>query len=138
MIFEEIGSLFVNVAALSDWRYWVMWAIGGLLIYLAIAKDMEPTLLLPLGFGTILVNIPLSGAIDQVGANGQVTEGALTTLFNAGIANEPFPADPVYRHWRDDRLWAGAFQSQADDFWRGGAVWYLFDLLCGFDVLWNQ
>ncbi len=48
MIFEEIGSLFVNVAALSDWRYWVMWAIGGLLIYLAIAKDMEPTLLLPL------------------------------------------------------------------------------------------
>lgn len=53
MIFEEIGSLFVNVAALSDWRYWVMWAIGGLLIYLAIAKDMEPTLLLPLGFGTI-------------------------------------------------------------------------------------
>ena len=44
MIFEEIGSLFVNVAALSDWRYWVMWAIGGLLIYLAIAKDMEPTL----------------------------------------------------------------------------------------------
>ena len=91
MIFEEIGSLFVSVAALSDWRYWVMWAIGGLLIYLAIAKDMEPTLLLPLGFGTILVNIPLSGAIDQVGANGQVTEGALTTLFNAGIANELFP-----------------------------------------------
>ena len=70
MIFEEIGSLFVNVAALSDWRYWVMWLIGGLLIYLAIAKDMEPTLLLPLGFGTILVNIPLSGAIDQVNARG--------------------------------------------------------------------
>lgn len=91
MIFDEIGSLFINVAALSDWRYWVMWLIGGLLIYLAIAKDMEPTLLLPLGFGTILVNIPLSGAIDQVGANGQVTEGALSTLFNAGIANELFP-----------------------------------------------
>ena len=31
MIFEEIGSLFVNVAALSDWRYWVMWLIGGCL-----------------------------------------------------------------------------------------------------------
>ena len=91
MIFDEIGSLFINVAALSDWRYWVMWLIGGLLIYLAIVKDMEPTLLLPLGFGTILVNIPLSGAIDQVGANGQVTEGALSTLFNAGIANELFP-----------------------------------------------
>ncbi|MBQ3591736.1 MAG: sodium ion-translocating decarboxylase subunit beta, partial [Clostridia bacterium] len=66
-----------------DWRYLVMWAIGGLLIYLAIAKDMEPTLLLPIGFGTILVNLPLSGAIGE--------EGALTTLFNAGIANELFP-----------------------------------------------
>ena len=90
MIFEEISGLFVNFAALADWRYWVMWAIGGLLIYLAIAKDMEPTLLLPLGFGTILVNIPLSGAIDQA-VNGGVQEGALSTLFNAGIANELFP-----------------------------------------------
>ena len=35
MIFEAIGSLFVNVAALSDWRYWVMWAIGGLLCAVA-------------------------------------------------------------------------------------------------------
>ena len=61
----------------------VMWAIGGILIYLAIKKDMEPTLLLPMGFGTILVNIPLSGAIGH--------EGAITTLFNAGIANELFP-----------------------------------------------
>ena len=90
MFFEEISGLFVNFAALADWRYWVMWAIGGLLIYLAIAKDMEPTLLLPLGFGTILVNIPLSGAIDQA-VNGGVQEGALSTLFNAGIANELFP-----------------------------------------------
>ena len=78
MIFEEISGLFVNFAALADWRYWVMWAIGGLLIYLAIAKDMEPTLLLPLGFGTILVNIPLSGAIDQA-VNGGVQEGGLST-----------------------------------------------------------
>lgn len=38
----------------------VMWAIGGLLIYLAIKKEMEPTLLLPMGFGTILVNLPLA------------------------------------------------------------------------------
>ncbi len=60
-----------------------MWVIGGLLIYLAIAKDMEPTLLLPMGFGAILVNLPDSGAIGP--------EGALTTLFNAGIANELFP-----------------------------------------------
>ncbi|MBO5415698.1 MAG: sodium ion-translocating decarboxylase subunit beta [Clostridia bacterium] len=72
-----------NLFSDGGWRYFVMWAIGGLLIYLAIKKDMEPTLLLPLGFGTIMVNIPLSGAIGA--------EGALTTLFNAGIANELFP-----------------------------------------------
>ncbi|HWP22220.1 MAG TPA: sodium ion-translocating decarboxylase subunit beta [Candidatus Cryosericum sp.] len=63
-----------------------MWAIGALLIYLAIAKDMEPSLLLPMGFGAILVNIPLSGAITQ-GAE----VGVLNVLFNGGIANELFP-----------------------------------------------
>ena len=68
------------------WQMVVMWAIGGLLIYLAIKKDMEPTLLLPLGFGAILVNLPLSGAITQGDE-----AGALTTLFDAGIANELFP-----------------------------------------------
>ncbi|MBQ8341456.1 MAG: sodium ion-translocating decarboxylase subunit beta [Clostridia bacterium] len=61
----------------------IMWIIGGLLIFLAIKKDMEPTLLLPMGFGTILVNLPFSGAIGE--------EGPLTVLFNAGIANELFP-----------------------------------------------
>ena len=72
------------------WQQIVMWAIGGILIFLAIKKDMEPTLLLPMGFGTILVNIPHSGAIDQV-AEGATEAGALTTLFNAGISNELFP-----------------------------------------------
>ncbi len=61
----------------------VMWIIGGVLIYLAIKKDMEPTLLLPMGFGAILANIP--------GADAVMPEGALTTLYNAGIANELFP-----------------------------------------------
>ena len=70
--------------------YIVMWAIGGLLIFLAIKKDMEPTLLLPMGFGTILVNLPLSGAITQT-IDGVVTEGPLSVLFDAGIANELFP-----------------------------------------------
>ena len=58
----------------------IMWSIGALLIYLAIAKKMEPTLLLPMGFGAILVNLPDSGAI-----------ATLTELFNAGISNELFP-----------------------------------------------
>ncbi len=72
------------------WQQVVMWAIGGILIFLAIKKDMEPTLLLPMGFGTILVNIPHSGAIDQV-SHGVEEAGALTTLFDAGISNELFP-----------------------------------------------
>ncbi len=93
---EFLNEMLTNLSSLSDnlfrmdWRYIVMWAIGGLLIYLAIAKKMEPTLLLPMGFGTILVNIPLSGAIDQI-INGEVEHGALSVLFNAGIANELFP-----------------------------------------------
>ncbi|MBE6696126.1 MAG: sodium ion-translocating decarboxylase subunit beta, partial [Ruminococcaceae bacterium] len=74
--------LYENLLSLT-WQQVVMWLIGGLLIYLAIKHDMEPTLLLPMGFGTILVNLPLSGAIGE--------EGVLTTLFNAGIANELFP-----------------------------------------------
>ena len=58
----------------------VMWGIGAVLIYLAIVKEMEPTLLLPMGFGAILVNLPFSGAVET-----------LEVLFNAGIANELFP-----------------------------------------------
>ncbi len=82
---QTILSLFDNVLVLN-WQMVVMWAIGALLIYLAIAKDMEPSLLLPMGFGTILVNLPLSGAITQGD-----TEGPITVLFEAGIANELFP-----------------------------------------------
>ncbi len=85
-ILSELNFLVENISAFAadgGWKYLVMWVIGGVLIYLAIRHDMEPTLLLPMGFGTILVNIPFSGAIGE--------EGALTTLFNAGIANELFP-----------------------------------------------
>ncbi len=69
-----------------EWQQIVMWVLGGLLIYLAIKKDMEPALLLPMGFGAILVNLPLSGAVTQ----GHEI-GALDVLFKAGIANELFP-----------------------------------------------
>ena len=67
-----------------------MWLIGAVLIYLAIAKDMEPSLLLPMGFGAILVNLPLSGAVDQI-YDGVKEAGVIDVLFNAGIANELFP-----------------------------------------------
>ncbi len=63
-----------------------MWVIGGALIYLAIAKDMEPTLLLPMGFGTILVNLPLAELVGVISE-----EGAIKILYDAGIANELFP-----------------------------------------------
>ena len=88
---ESLSTLGKNLVGLGDWRVWVMWAIGGILIILAIVKKMEPTLLLPMGFGAILVNIPNSGAITQVLENGEVEHGALSILFDAGIANELFP-----------------------------------------------
>ena len=61
---NTFASLFSNFGNLT-WQMVVMWGIGALLIYLAIAKKMEPSLLLPMGFGAILVNLPLSGAITQ-------------------------------------------------------------------------
>jgi oxaloacetate decarboxylase beta subunit len=60
----------------------VMIAVGGVLIYLAVAREYEPVLLLPIGFGCILANIPLSGMTEG---------GMLTVLYNAGIASELFP-----------------------------------------------
>ena len=82
---EQFLDLFSNFGNLN-WQMLVMWVVGGLLIYLAIAKKMEPSLLLPMGFGTILVNLPLSGAITQGD-----TEGPLSVLFEAGMSNELFP-----------------------------------------------
>ena len=79
---QDLLNLFSNFKEIELGMI-VMWIIGGALIYLAIKKDMEPTLLLPMGFGAILVNLPLSGAIGE--------EGPLTTLYEAGIANELFP-----------------------------------------------
>lgn len=66
------------------WQQVVMWVIGGLLIYLAIVKDMEPALLLPMGFGAILVNLPLSPVVGE--------HGIITSLFEVGIeASEAMP-----------------------------------------------
>lgn len=65
------------------WQNLVMIGIGGVLIALAIIKDYEPTLLLPIGFGAMLANLPLTGATDA--------GGWLKVLFDAGIATELFP-----------------------------------------------
>ena len=85
---QEILSLYGNIAGLTP-QMVIMWVIGGVLIYLGIVKKMEPSLLVPMGFGAILVNLPNSGAVTQT-LNGVLTEGPLDVLFNAGIANEIF------------------------------------------------
>ncbi len=75
---QLFADLFSNVLNFT-WQQGLMIVIGGVLIYLAIRKEMEPSLLLPMGFGAILVNLPF------------VNTEAIETLFNAGIASELFP-----------------------------------------------
>ena len=72
--------LYENVVKIQ-WQDMVMILLGCLLIFLAIKKEMEPSLLLPMGLGTILVNIPGSTALI----------GPIQELYNAGISNELFP-----------------------------------------------
>lgn len=74
------------------WQNVVMFIIGGLLIFLAIKKEYEPSLLLPMGFGAIIVNLPFSGALDQVMNGGIESHGIIEWLFNVGIeASEALP-----------------------------------------------
>ena len=97
----------------GNWKMIIMWVIGGVLIYLAIKKQMEPTLLLPIGFGAILMNFPSvvervcsNAACGAIASYGQAACEAcgseisvhyagiaepLHELYNAGIANELFP-----------------------------------------------
>ena len=65
------------------WQSLVMLAIGGLLIYLAIAREYEPLLLLPIGAGAILANLPLSPLVGE--------DGLLSILYDTGVGNELFP-----------------------------------------------
>jgi len=68
----------------------IMMLIGGVLIYLGIKKEYEPTLLVPMGLGAILVNFPNTGVLTQV-VGGSKAEGVLDILFKAGINTELFP-----------------------------------------------
>lgn len=86
----DLNFLIESVSQIH-WQNVVMWIIGGLLIFLAIKKDMEPALLLPMGFGAILVNIPLSNVVNEV-VDGTVTAGIIDWLFEVGIeASEAMP-----------------------------------------------
>ena len=70
----------------------VMYVVGILLIWLAVKKEYEPALLLPMGFGAILVNLPLSGVIDQVMPGIGETHGVIEWLFQTTIeASEALP-----------------------------------------------
>ncbi len=66
----------------DGWKNLVMLGVGGLLIYLALAKDFEPALLMPMGIGAILVNLPFSGAI---GTAADESQGIIDWLFDFGI-----------------------------------------------------
>ena len=80
---ENFSFLISGVQAIG-WKMLVMWAIGGLLIWLAVKKDFEPSLLLPMGFGAILVNLPFSGVLGD--------NGIVQWLFHVGIeASEAMP-----------------------------------------------
>lgn len=90
-LLQELFSGVVYFTTVDGLRSLAMFLISGVLIYLAIAKDYEPALLLPIGFGAILANLPpvISGVAAVIGT---VEEpGFLKVLFDAGIANELFP-----------------------------------------------
>lgn len=81
----DLSRLLVLLDAFKElhWQNLVMIGVGGVLIALAIIKDYEPNLLLPIGFGAMLANLPLTGATEA--------GGWLKVLFDAGIATELFP-----------------------------------------------
>ncbi len=74
------------------WQQAVMYGVGILLIWLAIKKEYEPSLLLPMGFGAILVNLPYSGVLNQTLQGGIASNGIIEWLFQTGIeASEAMP-----------------------------------------------
>lgn len=83
--------LWEGVAAITA-KQLVMYVIGAVLIWLAIKKDYEPALLLPMGFGAILVNLPMSGALNQTVSGVGEVRGIIQWLFEVGIeASEAMP-----------------------------------------------
>lgn len=83
--------LFDGILSIT-WQQLVMYVIGGILIYLAIQKDFEPALLMPMGFGAILVNLPSSGVLNQMVEGIGESQGIIQWLFEVGIeASEAMP-----------------------------------------------
>lgn len=92
-ILKELFGGVLFLGTVEGLKTLIMFIVAGVLIYLAIKKDYEPALLLPIGFGAILANLPpVIDAITKMPAASVLgTEGFLTVLFNSGIKNELFP-----------------------------------------------
>lgn len=85
----KLDILFQGIMSLTFGQV-IMMAVGALLMYLGIKKEYEPTLLVPMGFGTILVNFPNTGVLNHM-VNGVEQTGIFQYLFDVGISNELFP-----------------------------------------------
>jgi len=83
MSLTDLFNTLIEAPFMLTWQNMVMIFAGLVLIYLAVAKDYEPVLLLPIGFGAILANLPLTGITEG--------EGLLAVLREAGVSNELFP-----------------------------------------------
>ena len=83
MVTDQTWSQLLAGLTSVTWQSLVMIAIGCLLIWLAIAREYEPLLLLPIGAGAILTNLPLSPLVGE--------DGMLSILYNIGVGNELFP-----------------------------------------------
>jgi len=95
-----VFGLYESAFGALSWGNIIMLVIGGLLIYLGIARKMEPLLLVPIGFGVMLVNLPLGGLMETI-VQGQVTEsyqiggepaGVIARVFHMGLVWEIIPA----------------------------------------------
>ena len=87
----SLNFLWVNLLAITPQQI-VMYVVDAVLIWLAIEKGFEPALLMPMGFGAILVNLPLSGVMNQFSEGVGETHGIIQWLFEVGIeASEAMP-----------------------------------------------
>ena len=83
-IIAGLGGLVIGFKMLFvNWQSLIMLGVGGVLLWLGIKKDCEPLLLVPIGFGCILVNIPLSDVM--------LKDGFIRVIYDAGIDTELFP-----------------------------------------------
>ena len=79
-----MSFLWEGICAVT-WQQIVMYVVGAVLIWLAIKKEYDPSLLLPMGFGAILVNLPGANAINQVREGVGETNGITQWLYEIGI-----------------------------------------------------